>query len=428
MKRIYYPQKQAEAFQKDWGTSHLRQEQLPVLTLENAVVTPPFEVFDEANGRRESEAGVFDQYGHYIQNTSISIKKKVSLPAIPIPYIDETVIYCGMLILHYGHFLLQSTARLYYCLKHPELNWRLCFVTGNADTPIPKYIYDFFNLLHIPWSRLLILSSYTRFKTLILPPLSSRYYVDYTEDYILPFQRAAENIPPANHKKIFISRKKWNGLAKCFGEEKLEELFRKNGFHSIMPEQMSLQEQIATFKGAEMIAGINGTAFHNVLFTSGKKQLIFLNRNEEYDSQYIINEALKMDWFLIKVHANPFPVNHAHGPFIVGVTPELQMFCHDFGLNTFGIQFFPDHYIRDFLKYYAVIYAQEKILMELAAHRKGCVQTDELVHALLLQNSIWNLQYERLIYRCSSGIRKKFADLKCSALKKTFHSIFPWRY
>lgn len=429
-RRIYYPEEQAEYFKKDWGgTNHLRKVELPVRILENAIVIPPLPV-NNAYGASGMETGVLDCDGRYVPGSGMRdwLEDEVISPN-RVKFLNESAIYCGLLFPHYGHFLLQSTTRLYYYLKHRDFSGKLLFTWPTGTSRMPRYMVDFFSLLEIPLDRILLVSTFVKVRELVVPPLASQYDTDFTPDFILPFQMAAEQVPASNHKKIFFSRRKWNGIAKCFGEEQLERLFCGNGFTPIMPERFSLREQISLIKGADVVAGINGTAFHNIAFGAPGKKVIILNRTEEYESQFLFNDATSADWYVVKVHANPFPVNHPHGPFIVGLTPELREFCADHGLKTFGITFSPDKYLKSFLDYYCIVYSQVAPMQELITRRKDRVDTADLVRVIsLVQNRRMDLWLYRLLFRLTAGFRKRYYDLKCQTIKNLYKDESSWKY
>lgn len=324
-----------------------------------------------------AEVGVLNSDREYVPDTGMAEMRFVDLN-LPdeIPFVDKTVIWGGLLIPHYGHFLLQSTTRLYYYLKNRDKNIPIAFAV--FDNELPKYMSDFFNLLNIPPEHLILVDRPTQFKNVICPPLSSVYYRDWTKDFVLPFSEAAKNIRPAPYKKVFFSRRHWNGLAKCLGEDSLEKVFNGNGFHSVEMQNLSLREQISIIKGAEVLAGINGTAFHNILFGEKGKRIILLNRNEEYDSQYIVNEAVEAECFVVQAYENPLPVNHPHGPFIVGVTRYVKSFLKDFGLNDFNIPFVPLKYAKEFYKLYFQTYCQNNFYIELCVRNKNKIDVGDL--------------------------------------------------
>ncbi len=78
-------------------------------------------------------------------------------------------------------------------------------------------------------------------------------------------------------RRLFVSRMH---LAKqtrsLINREEVESLFRKSGFETIYPEQMSLREQVAVFSNAAVIAGEAGSGMHNSIFAPAGAATIVL--------------------------------------------------------------------------------------------------------------------------------------------------------
>ena len=365
----------------EWCKSHKRQEEKKVISVEDGIILPPMPAMNRFN-LGDFEVGVLDKDGGYIPESGMA-DMKISAFDLPqdIASVNKKVIWGGLIYKHYGHFLLQSTARLWFYLKNRS---DLPIVFSVADKSLPKYVQDFFQLLDIPSEQIILIDEMTRFTEVICPPLSSVYYKDWNEDFVLPFYLASLKVDPAPYEKVFFSRKNWSGLAKCLGEEDLETIFNRNGFHSVEMESLSLADQIAIMKGGKVFAGVNGTAFHNVLFSLPNKTLILLNRNEEYDSQYIINEAKNANCYVIKVHENPLPVTHPNGPFIIGLTKHLKEFLKDFKLNDFNFEFVPKKYAKQFFQLYLENYAHPVLYGELCYRKKEKIDVAELIFLMHL--------------------------------------------
>lgn len=78
--------------------------------------------------------GLFDDRGRYVEGTILS--RRSGEMGIPMPREiraeldsatpggvahEREAIYAGVLYFHYGHFLLESSARLWYAVEHPDL-------------------------------------------------------------------------------------------------------------------------------------------------------------------------------------------------------------------------------------------------------------------------------------------------------------------
>jgi capsular polysaccharide biosynthesis protein len=74
---------------------------------------------------------------------------------------------------------------------------------------------------------------------------------------------AAQASPGAGPRRIFCTRPADHKRA-CTNATEVEALFARHGFEVIRPELLALPEQVALFRGAEVIAGFGGSA----VFTS----------------------------------------------------------------------------------------------------------------------------------------------------------------
>jgi hypothetical protein len=306
------------------------------------------------------------------------------------PFINSRVVWGGEIIKHYGHFLIQSTARIYYYLQHKDEFDGIVFCWCFKER-IPQYVFEFLKLAGIGLDKVAFVNRIIKFREIAVPSMSSFYMHDWTPEYLIPFKIAGDNVKPAEYEKIYFTRTKMRRLkSKCFGEDKLEELFRKNGFKVIAPETLPLSKQIALVKGAKVIAGINGTALHNIFFCAGqteRKTIIQLNRTEVFNIQFLINQALgNVDMMTVKAYDNFLPVSHADGPFIMGLTDELRDCLKDMGLSDFNMPSLDrKKFAEQFLEYYRQIYSQTDFYGDLKDQSGTEV---EVGHLLTLLNAI----------------------------------------
>lgn len=425
MNHFYFAEENISDLSELYERRYYQTKEYETVVVKNGVILPPRAIEERAG---LVDAGVIDAEENFVTVSSQYYKKYKHASVIQNhPHINKRVIYCGILNLHYGHFLIESTERLYYGINNMDAGVCLCFSAFSQD--IPKFASDFFELLGITPEKLILITEETSFDEIIIPGLSYFCRTYYTENFVLPFRKAAENIAPAPYEKIFFSRKNWQGMAKCLGEEVLEEVFNKNGFHSVAMEKLSLREQIAVIKGAKVLAGINGTAFHNILFAEDSKQLIMLNRNAETDCQYIINEAAKAECFLIQAFSNPLPVSHANGPFIVGLTKYVKQFLHDHNMSDFGLSFNPLRYAKDFYKLYCNYYNRQELYEELQFRHIELVDIADVLQLVnLVSDNFWHRINTYLKSKLTFGKTRKKYKAAWKEYKKNKSKEIIFRY
>ncbi|UUW89640.1 glycosyltransferase family 61 protein [Pimelobacter simplex] len=75
-------------------------------------------------------------------------------------------------------------------------------------------------------------------------------------------------------RRIFCGRR--TGKRACRNADEVEALFVDEGFTVVYPENYSLPEQAALFRGAEVVAGFAGAAMFNLCYTATPKDVVLL--------------------------------------------------------------------------------------------------------------------------------------------------------
>jgi capsular polysaccharide biosynthesis protein len=88
---------------------------------------------------------------------------------------------------------------------------------------------------------------------------------------------------PVKYKKIFLPRKNNTNMRYLNNNDEVEDYFRKEGFHFIECSDLSLEEKADIFSHAEIIVGLNGASFFNMLFCTGAKLLSIVNNRYATD-------------------------------------------------------------------------------------------------------------------------------------------------
>ncbi|HET8971221.1 MAG TPA: glycosyltransferase 61 family protein, partial [Candidatus Nanopelagicales bacterium] len=97
--------------------------------------------------------------------------------------------------------------------------------------------------------------------------------------------------PPGHPERIFCSRRP--GKRNCNNTREVEELFSRNGFSIVFPEDYSLPDQVALFRTAQVVAGFAGSALFNLCWSVEPKRVIAL-ATESYTArnEYLIAAVL----------------------------------------------------------------------------------------------------------------------------------------
>jgi len=160
-----------------------------------------------------------------------------------------------------------------------------------------------------------------------------------TKEFGEIYTKTAENVKQEfTFDKIYVSRARLKPSQKTFGEENVQRIFEKNGYHIIYPEQLSLEEQIALMKNCKFLAGCAGTALHLSLFMPSGGTVIQIKRNKLKDcnvaTQYLLTECKGQHLILIEGSIEETKTRHSWPlPQIIGVTEHLKLFFDDNGFT-----------------------------------------------------------------------------------------------
>lgn len=118
---------------------------------------------------------------------------------------NETVIFGGCIIDHFGHALLDGTARMWYLPDAPS-GMKIVFLRYPRSTNTPFDALRFVELMGIDMSRVEIIDKPTKFDRVIVPD-EAIYPMDaYRAEYVKTFDAIRDNIKPMEDKKIYLSR------------------------------------------------------------------------------------------------------------------------------------------------------------------------------------------------------------------------------
>ncbi len=336
---------------------------LKVKEISEGIVLPSIS-FTDGQGFERYKGGVVNDIGQFV-NESAHYREKIGAfwgsliegykPQPKIEYDEREVIYGGLIFEHFGHFLIESTGRLWYYLQNGK-NHPVAFV---APGKVKKFVYEFLELIGLKKENIIIIKKPVRFKKIIVPQSSFAIRNYFTKEFILPYQN---NKAPANSiKRIYLTRTKFKNGPKTFGEEILEKAFADNGYKIIAPELLSLKEQIAYIKGAESIAGIMGTATHLALFAKPGTELILINRSDDLNNnQIMVNQAASLTVCRVDGHLNFLPTSHTDGPFVMGITDCLLQLFKDknYKIDDFKLNYLKQSSIKLILNEWLRIYSR----------------------------------------------------------------------
>lgn len=269
-------QRPGELAQPDFA----RDPEPRIVCVENAIVVP---VSPDLPPMPVQKSGVLDADGNCVtESLTWRTGGLVSRPPDPpdpasVTDLPGTHMFGGILFGHFGHFLVESTARL----------WALAQLEDEIDSVIfvPKFQRSVQRILEVQTPFLRLCGVRNRLVNTEVPLRVERLYVpqmgfglgDMIEGTAAyrDFMRArfARDIAPEGGERLYISRsqlpRERGGL---IGEERIEAWVAAEGYEIFHPQQHGFAEQIARYKAAREIISPDGSPLHMVAL-SGRPDL-----------------------------------------------------------------------------------------------------------------------------------------------------------
>ena len=237
--------------------------------LENAVVVP------ERAHDAKLACGVLNSEGQFqdLSRSWIRAFKSTQPPTVsddePIDHLEGRHLFAGHIRGHFGHFLVESTARLWAMGKDGVSPDSILYLPYGgkakaADTALRAHALFFKCLgIEIP---IQVIRNATLCDNLILPELGFGWRARYAgspeyRSFVSSRLKAATK--PEGAEKLYISRARLRAdKGHVIGEEILEENLSRCGYEVFHPEKHDLLTQIARYRAARHIVALDGSALH----------------------------------------------------------------------------------------------------------------------------------------------------------------------
>lgn len=336
---LYCDRNMSQKYWMECDTEYEKSIPLKVLQVNNGIVhpLPPLR-----KGLNATSGGVTDENSKFIE---LSLTKRISPPNFSseftfpdwycgcsqnfqleeADYVDEDVVFLGALSSHYGHFITEGLARLWFFLDAKNQHYKGVYISDSRNN---KFI-DCFKFFGIKDQNFLEITQPTRFRSVIVPEQSIRLHDFYHLKYKQTIDKIKEKIIPAQYTKVFFSKAK-GGSGRGIGELPIRTIFEKNGFAIFYPEKMSMYETISVLKGCDEFVATSGTNIHNAVFMDDGKAIICLNRSAHFHPLQIMIDRMKslkttyIDVFMFSTDAN-----FGDAPCFVAITSFLRKYFNN---------------------------------------------------------------------------------------------------
>jgi hypothetical protein len=238
---------------------------------------------DGLEGGERFDGGVYYSDGK-VCDLGLQIKpaKNVPLPVGPadLLHVEGHHVFGGLLQnLHFGHFLVESLARL-WAFDHLENSYRS--VIYNLRVPgekVAAFASEMLEML-VPEANVRIVRAPTEFEMLAVPQelVQPESGFMYGHPMIRTMcNRLRFHHPAGGPKKIYLSRarlpKEGGGI---LGDHLIDEYLKEEGYTILYPETMTVREQVEVYLSAEHLIFAEGSAIHLYALVATPKQRAFV--------------------------------------------------------------------------------------------------------------------------------------------------------
>ncbi|MDK3017828.1 glycosyltransferase 61 family protein [Pseudodonghicola flavimaris] len=237
-----------------------------IVTLENAVVVPPEE------SSFVQPAGVLDAAGRYCPEGALWRKYRplTTEPAQPATISDTLPgrwLWGGVLWAHFGHFLVESSSRLWALNEIDQPVDGILFIPKRpaVGDMVRGFQRDFIGQM-APGLPIRVATAPMQVEELVVPGQGfglGKITAGTQKFRDAIHSRFALDVAPEGPEKLYISRSKL-GLGKggLLGEEQLETLLEAEGYEIFHPQEHDIATQLARYKAAKKVIAADGSALH----------------------------------------------------------------------------------------------------------------------------------------------------------------------
>lgn len=230
----------------------------------------------DAASRTGYSFGVFDRNGQALQEFN-HLWFEMRLAVAPPVQDSRRFVYGGVLMNHFGHFIRDSLAAMWFLRQHPDIpvlwHW--------IDLAVPHDVWPAW--MEQVW-RITGLDKHEHHR--IVAPIAVGQVILPESGLLAPdllYDAQAEALAvlaagtPVPGLRVWLSRA---GLPSQFGrmggEDEVEALLAQRGWQIVRPQDQPVADQIDLFAVAEVVAGCMSSAFHAALLSKSPRARLIL--------------------------------------------------------------------------------------------------------------------------------------------------------
>jgi capsular polysaccharide biosynthesis protein len=209
---------------------------------------------------------------------------------------DGPYLYVGLLILHYGHFIIDTLSRLWPMLvmtgRRPKI---LCHrLEAYPEGPEHAFLYAMLSGLGIRREDVVSFDRTTRISQVILAERSfherSHVHAIFGDLCRAAGQAYRPTAPGAAvERPVYLSKTKLRSGMNCLvNEADLESALSRLGVDIVHPEELSFGAQVSLLAARGPILGPTTSAFHTAAFSAPGRRIIGLNWSYQINSNFLL--------------------------------------------------------------------------------------------------------------------------------------------
>jgi hypothetical protein len=190
----------------------------------------------------------------------------------------DTAWFGGILFGHFGHFLLETLARLetWDVIRSPE---PIVFFNPWKFSRLHPFMEGAFGHLGISLERIRLCNAPLEIRSLKVqaPAFQANGFLHVSARSIL--KKRAHTVPRKG-TTVYLARTRASVLRRVLAEEEFQRRLDNSGLASIVyPESLSFTKQLASLQMSAVVAGCEGSAFHSLMFAIGARTSVMFCAN-----------------------------------------------------------------------------------------------------------------------------------------------------
>jgi len=213
-----------------------------------------------SDGKMDPETGLHRRYDPLLPH-----RLGKTHPVLLHPHEEfEQGIFGGPLLPAYGHFILESLARLWAAKDYPDCPVLFSVDDRTRTARLTPWMQEILGILDVS-NPVALISQPVRVRKLLVPEPGYEIQYRFGRHHAAFLGRIAWR--PVTGKKLWVSRAKLDGkVGACQSRAELETALVAEGWQIIHPETLPIIDQLEHFATAERIGGEQGSALHTMIF------------------------------------------------------------------------------------------------------------------------------------------------------------------